>query len=62
MSASYKVLQMQGKKYDIQETEIPQCGTAVTELRKFTGPQAFKATKGLATFFNHICTKNIINS
>lgn len=51
-----------GKKYDIQETQIPQYGAVVTELRKFTVPQAFKATKSLTRLFNCICMKNIINS
>lgn len=51
-----------GKKDDIQETQIPQYRAVVTELRKFTVPQAFRATKSLTTLLNCICMKHIINS
>lgn len=47
-----------GKKDSIQETQIPQYGAVVTELRNFTVPQAFRATKSLTTLLNCICMKH----
>lgn len=37
-------------------------GTVITELRKFTVPQAFQSTKSLTTLLKCIFMKNIINS